>query len=123
MKEELKEETELEITEEQFQGIPMRIVLNGNEKFVPLADIARAIGCDKTNLHHIIKRNFELFKGETLNHILDTPGGMQEMARLTPDGVIGLLMNFFPRSERLCTGEEEKCKGQCVTALQSRTIP
>ena len=33
-KEELKEETELEITEEQFQGIPMRIVLNGNE--VPL---------------------------------------------------------------------------------------
>ena len=80
------------ITQESFQGIPVRIITNKGRGMMPLNDIADGIGHDRSGLRKLFHRN-EKILGEFGGKVnLTSPQGVQETWCLDRDGVIGILM-------------------------------
>ncbi len=77
-----------------FQEIPVRIVQREKDRVIPLVDIARALGYERSTLLRNVARNPELFDGMAGAVKMTTHGGLQDVVCLTRDGVIGLMMRL-----------------------------
>ena len=73
---------------------PVRVVDEYDDRWMPVADIATAIGYDRSGLKHLLKRNKELFAGLKGYAVISSPGGEQKNLCLNRDGVVGLLMKL-----------------------------
>ena len=76
---------------ENFQGIPVRIVSPERGDMIPVVDIARALGMNRGNLSRLLKKQQAYFKEHTGIVKLTTPKGAQDLVCITEFGAIGLL--------------------------------
>lgn len=72
----------------------VRVLESDEQKWMPVVDIASAIGYDRGGISKILDNNDELFSGMKGNVVTATPGGSQSHVCLNHDGVIGLVMKM-----------------------------
>jgi hypothetical protein len=76
-------------TNENFQGIPVRIVSVEGKDMIAVVDIARSLQIDRGNLSRSLKD--DLFKDQKRIVKITTPKGPQKLVFLTSYGAVGLL--------------------------------
>jgi prophage antirepressor-like protein len=82
------------VKNEQFHGIPVRVIMHEEQAVIPLNDIADGIGIDRSSLHKLLKRNEDIL-GEFVSMVIMTSeAGPRETICLTRDGVTGILMKM-----------------------------
>lgn len=101
---------------EVFQGMPVRLIWKDGVPVIPLVDISDAIGYDRSNLNHLLKRNDAVFEGMKMVVVMTTISGPKEHVCLTRDGVIALLVKMD--SQRI----KEQEKKDRVVAFQRWAI-
>jgi predicted DNA-binding protein YlxM (UPF0122 family) len=85
---------------EQFQGIPVRIIMHEGRAMMPLNDIADGVGIDRSSLRKLLKRNEKILEGFVSKVIMTSEAGPRETVCLTRDGVTGILMKMdYTRSK------------------------
>jgi hypothetical protein len=86
--------TETGITILNWHNQPVRIINEQNTAYIPIGDIALAIGMDKRTLQRLLDRNPKEFSSnERVGH-LTTPGGIQNTRCLDYMGTISLLFRI-----------------------------
>jgi len=82
------------ITQESFQGIPVRVITRQNEKYIPLNDIADALKVDRSGLRKLHKRHHLTLDKYSCKDKMSVQGDQQrEVIFVTLRGMIGIL-NF-----------------------------
>jgi hypothetical protein len=84
--------TELSILD--WKDKPIRFIKEDEQTFVPVVDIAGAIGVDKRSCLRLLDRNSALFSSYERGVHLETLGGMQYTRCLNRDGTLGLLFKL-----------------------------
>lgn len=82
------------ITQESFQGIPVRVITRQNEKYIPLNDIADALHMDRSGLRKLHKRHGRTLNKYSCKDKMSSQGDQRrEVIFVTLHGMIGIL-NF-----------------------------
>jgi len=81
------------VINELFDGNEIRIFNKNGTPMMPLVDIAKTIGYDRSTIRRVIENNSTFFEDGFKGVVaMTTPGGVQELICLTRDGVIALFM-------------------------------
>lgn len=81
-----------------WQNQPVRFVKDNGNTYVPVVDIANAIGVHKRALLQTLDRNTDAFSSHERGVILNTPGGMQHTRCLDKMGTYGLVFKISTKS-------------------------
>ena len=76
---------------EKFNDAEIRIVEHGNDNWIPVKDIATAIGYDNKQMYRLLDRNVKLFTDFNTVVTVTTPSGSQEMRCVNEQGFYMLL--------------------------------
>jgi prophage antirepressor-like protein len=100
------------IKQELFMGADIRVIQTDIGPAIPAPDIARIIGCTRSNITQAVSENPHLFEGLTITEYLSSKGGKQKTVCLTRDAVIGILMRSHHKASKTEEGKEKIKKFQ-----------
>lgn len=79
------------ITTELFESRPIRFIQHNGTTYVPILDLASAVGIRKRSLLKVVSKNQDDFSEHTKSLQLETVSGLQETSCLDRDGAMLLM--------------------------------